>query len=210
MKLRGKQPNWVLIVGLVLLILGIYLAAFVTGTSGHLKVYFFVENSTVKILEASPEFNLPLAGIQPYVQNLTAGERTLSLTASSSGKLVLNQTYTGIGQGYDVRRTSPLNPSPASNANVTVTLRLFDKGVQVSGDQTITPWGRDSFWLIAGALALISGAFMLASNVRFSMKKRQNRRKQSGRTKREISTLFGPVVVPSSPLCSNGRSPVCC
>ena len=184
---KAKFGNWIPIVGVILLILGAYTTAFVSDTSGHLKIYFSIVGTSLKILEASPEFSLPLAGIQPYIQNLTSGTRSLTITAFVDRGPVLNQTITRIGEGYDVRRTPPLKPSPASNANVTLVLKLMDGSTQLSEAQIVTPWGQNILWQTVGIALIVLGAVLVGFNLRLRAKK--TRKKARDRKRQENSLV---------------------
>jgi len=180
---KAQQGRLLLVVGILLILFGVYASVFPVNSPPHLKVYFDISNSSVSLLETTAEYAIPFSVMQPYIQNLSTGDRTLMITASYNGRSVLNQSYQSVGVGYDIVRTNTLTANVPSGSNITVVARLFSSGHPLSTDTTSVIANPTGLWLVMGVSSGIVGAFFIVRNYRFVKAKPSERRKRRAATK---------------------------
>jgi len=148
------------IMGLLAILLGVIFLVFpIFISSQHLKVYVQVTSTTVRVLECEIEELLPLAMVDPYVRNLTQGDRTLRIEAYSANGTVLQEGIPGVGEGFDLIRTKNLNRFLPWRSTTEVHVRLLDSKGLVS-EQTVESSAPLSISIWAGGFLLVAGVLI--------------------------------------------------
>ncbi len=174
---KAQQGKVWFVVGALLILFGVYISVFPVSTPPHLDVYFDVSNSSVVLLQTTAAYNEPMSMVQPYIQNLTTGNRTLGITALLDDKPILNQTYDDVGVGYDIIRTNDLAGSVPSGSNVTVIVQLTGSGQLLSTDRTSVVANPTALWLVMGVVSAIAGIVFIRNNLRYVRKVKSVKRK---------------------------------
>ena len=145
--------------GLLVVVFGIVFVIFPFSGVQHLKLYVQATSANVRVLDCEVEELLPLAMTDPYIRNLTRGDRTLRIEAYANSGMILQYAINDIGEGFDLIRTRNLDRFVPWGSTVEVRVMLSDKGALVSEQvaESIAPIPI-SFEL--GALLLLIGVLV--------------------------------------------------
>jgi len=176
--------------GLLVILLGVVFLVFPITGAQHLKVYVRVTTTTIRVLECEIEEALPLAMMDTYVRNLTQGDRTLRVEAYSDNQTVLQESISGVGEGFDLIRTKNLNRFVPWESTTEVHVTLLDSKGLVS-EQTVENTAPLSISIWAGAFLLVAGVLIALygfPKTTASLRKQQHST-QKRRTRKQRTTL---------------------
>ncbi|HEV2225688.1 MAG TPA: hypothetical protein VGR56_02655 [Nitrososphaerales archaeon] len=179
---KAQRGRVLFVLGIFLLIFGAYVSLFPLSFPPHLRVYFAVTDSSVTLLETTVEYAIPLAGIQPYIQNLTLGNRILEISAYLKNQLVLNESYSNLGTGYDVIRTNNFAMGVAAGSNISVIARLIGSGRVLATQRTTTIASPSLLWIAAGVSSIGLALWLVATNLMYIRRPKASSKKTRSRT----------------------------
>jgi hypothetical protein len=162
--------------GLLVVVVGIIVLVFPFSGLQHLKVYLQASNTNVRVLDCEVEELLPLAGVDPYTRNMTRGDRTLRIEAYTSNGMILQDSIDGVGEGFNLIRTSNFGRFVPWGSTIEVHVTLSDRGGLISEQTTEISAPMPISFEMGGFLLLVGILLFLPNTKRAPRKKRMKRK----------------------------------